>query len=357
MNMTRTILAVAISMASTGLLADNTQERIEKAEQRLEYLEKRLQNQNEAIASKQNKGANWTDTLEVSGVIEVEAASSDPENADDASDITVATAELGLVANISDELNAELVFLHEEDDTDFEVDVAQFSYALNDNWSLVAGQLYIPFGAYETGLVSDPITLDLGETRETVLMMNYEGGAVSGSVYIFNGDNKDTGKDEINNWGANIAYSRDNVSFGLAYINDLLDSDSLQDVLNSSTVTDYAGGLAANVTFNAGNFTLIAEQVAATDTFNDAPVAGDKPKARNLELDYALAIAGKPATIAFAAQSSEDAANSGLPEKKRLVGLSIDVTDNIGLGLEYSKEEDYSDVQTNNLLAQIAVSF
>jgi len=36
---------------------------------------------------------------------------------------------------------------------------------------LTAGQLYVPFGAFETGLISDPLTLEIGETRESTVLL------------------------------------------------------------------------------------------------------------------------------------------------------------------------------------------
>ncbi len=69
---------------------------------------------------------------------------------------------------------------------------------------LTAGQIYVPFGAYETNLVSDPLTLEIGETRETALQGGFVRGGFNGSVYVFNGTNKKDGKNQIGSWGANL---------------------------------------------------------------------------------------------------------------------------------------------------------
>lgn len=361
MNMKKSILALAVGLASTAVFAADEKsqiERLEKAEQRIRYLEQQVQDQNKTIATKQTKWESWADSVEFSGLIEAEAGFSDPENANSSSDTTIATVELGVAADISEQLNAEIVFLHEEDDTDFEVDVAQFTYAIEDtDWAVTVGQTYVPFGAYETALVSDPITLDLGETRETAIIMGYESGSITSSFYIFNGTNKKSGEDKVNNWGASFGYSNDVVTLGFGYINDLGDSDTVEGVLSSNTVNDYAAGATAHLIVNAGDITFIAEQVAAVDSFTDTTVAGEEPKARNFEFDYGFTLAGKPATVAIAFQSTDEASNVGLPEDKKLLGLSVEISDNLGLGFEVSNEEDYNNISTTNAVVQAAVSF
>ena len=148
-------------------------------EQRVEALESKTAGNSEL----------WYDTLTFSGLIEVEASYSDPDEGDSTSDLVVATAELGVEATLTENLSAALVLLHEEDDTDLEVDVATLSYAHSDNgFSFTLGQDYLPFGAYSTALINDPLTLEMGETRETALVTHYEKGQFTGTFYLFNGD-------------------------------------------------------------------------------------------------------------------------------------------------------------------------
>ena len=47
--------------------------------------------------------------------------------------------------------------MYEEDDTDLEVDVATITIADPDGpWFVTGGQQYLPFGAFETNMVSGP---------------------------------------------------------------------------------------------------------------------------------------------------------------------------------------------------------
>lgn len=125
------------------------------------------------------------------GLIEIEASHSSPYVGGSSSDIIVATAELGASVKVNDQVSAGISLLYEEDDTDLEVDVAILTYSPADaNWSITAGQLYVPFGSYQTNMVSDPLTLEIGETRETVAQLDIESASITAAIYLFNGTNK-----------------------------------------------------------------------------------------------------------------------------------------------------------------------
>ena len=47
--------------------------------------------------------------------------------------------------------------------------------ALADDVSITGGLLYLPFGVFETNMISDPLTLDLGEKRDPAVVV--EGSA------------------------------------------------------------------------------------------------------------------------------------------------------------------------------------
>lgn len=357
-SMTAIALASSVSFGVSAADDATVNDRISQAEQRLQYLEKRIQDQNTAIASKQTEGSHWTDTIEVSGLIEIEAGASDTESGDSTSDVTVATVELGIAANINEDLSAEIVLLYEEDETDLEVDVAEVVYALpGSDWSFVAGQNYLPFGAFETALVSDPLTLELAETRETALLLSYEKDALSGSFYVFNGNKNDSSDNAINNFGGNIAYNAETFSLGLGYISDIGDSDTIQDVVTSSTSNDQVGAFSFNASIVSGRATFIFETIEAIESFAPAVLADAEPEARNIEVDYEITIAGKPAVLAIASQTTKDARSLSQPENRRLIGLGIDVNDNLSFSFEIAQEEDYDGVDTDTYVAQMAVSF
>lgn len=98
--------------------------------------------------------------MEISGLLEAEIGFSSDFNNVDTSDITLATVELAFDAQINERVSAHVLMLHEDDDTEpAEIDAGIIGLDLNGGWSLAAGRMYLPFGVFETHMVSDPLTL------------------------------------------------------------------------------------------------------------------------------------------------------------------------------------------------------
>ena len=331
----KTLLAIALSSVSYGVIAGN--QKVEALEQRIDYLEAVVQDQNKTIT---NKTDDVTPSIKFSGVIEVEGTYSNPENGDSESDLTLATVELVAEAQMTDQLSAEIIFLYEEN-SDVEVDVAQFTYELqNIPLSFTIGQVYVPFGSYETGLISDPLTLDIGEARETSAIAVFESHGFSSSFYVFNGDNDENGESKINNWGASAGFGNDVIDFGISYINALGESDAIQDTLSNSSVGEYIDGLSLNGLVNIGPVTLIAEYTTALDNFG-AVLDNAEPSAANIEIDFNTTLFGKPAIFAAAYQTTDDALVLELPETRALLGLGVNINDHFSIGVEYAQDSDY----------------
>lgn len=391
--MQKTILAAAVAAAfgwqGESFAGPTLEERVAAMEQRIRYLEKRVSVQEQVISDKDREiailrdengeataGGGWFQKVEIGGLVEVEVAHSDPEGGDATSDITLATVELGLATQVNDWVGAEVVLLHEEDDTDLEVDVGTITVSPPDrNWFATAGQFYVPFGSFETHLISDPLTLEVAETRESSIQFGFESNGFGGSAYVFNGDNKKGGDDQVDNWGAHVFAATEmesvSASVGAGYINDIGDSDALQDAINANLtnndVQDHVGGWTVAAMLESGPFSLIGEYVAASDSFRMAELpwggAGAEPKAWNLEAGYGFQLAGREAVFAVAYQGTEEALAIELPETRWLAGLSVEVVDSTALSIEWAHDEDYdvadggTGQSTDTLTAQLAVEF
>jgi len=188
-------------------LKEEIMERLKSQEQRhyhsVKGLAERLKKMETEIEEGPPLGA-WPDRIELSGLIEVEASFEDIDHVDPAvddersSDIVLATLELGVDADISKHVKGHILFLFEEDDTEpIEVDEGIISIDGEDVLPLYlnAGRMYVPFGRFESHFISDPLTLELGETRESAALAGFVNDWVELSLGIFNGDTDETGED------------------------------------------------------------------------------------------------------------------------------------------------------------------
>lgn len=294
----------------------------------------------------------WVRRIAVSGLLEAEYGSAEDFAGEKTSDVTLATVELAFDAKINDKVNAHLSFLYEEDDTAYEVDEGYIDLALG-AVNVQAGQMYVPFGSFETNLISDPLTLEIGETRESVLQIGTALGPVQAAVYLFNGATRETGADDVaDQMGARLAYVTEgkdqSMDIGIDYINNIADSDSItsyyEEAYGGTTVKAYVPAqiIHANLTFGSMHF--IAEHLV-TDRFEATELAfngkGAEITATNIEAGFDMMIAGIDSTIGVAMQTTGEALALGLPKEKVLLALSLNVYKYTALSFEYARSTDY----------------
>ena len=355
--------AVLLAWHIPALAQETIEERLANMERRIQYLEERVAAQDEVIIEKDRQLAKlskqedeWSNSVEIGGLVEVEAAYVDPSGADEESDVTVATVELGIAAQITDTVSAEVGLLYEEDDTPLEVDTATISMG-----SFTAGQFYVPFGVFESNFISDSMTLELGETRESALQFGVESGGLHGAVYAFNGDLDEDGDSEIDSFGAAVGYSAEGegMEFGLnlSYISDIGDSDALQDLITDNlgeddVYSDQVSGWSANALLRLGNLSFLTEYLGAMEDFEMAEMEfagkGAEPTSYMVEAALDFELAGMPATFALGYQETDEAAALELPEERFLVGLSVEMVDGVAFDVEGAFDEDYGDPETND---------
>lgn len=315
--------------------------------------------------------------LEFGGSVEVEASSGEDYSGNKSSDITLATVELGVDAALNERVTAHVTFLYEEDATDFGIDEGTLSFRLNDAFSLTGGRMYVPFGRYDSFMVSDPQTLVLGETVETVLMLSAERNGVYGSVYTFNGDSDKAstvakGDDNEMSAGFNLGYARDErFDIGISYISNIGDTDTLQALESDPSISKVGRvdspvpGGAAHVSLSLGNVTLVAEHVRALEAFTNGDLDGtvtaeEQPAATNVEAGIQLE---RGWLLAIAYQETSEARFIGLPEKAVSGTVTYEVMPGATVSVEYASMEDYASNDggtgetANSLTLQMAVEF
>ena len=327
----------------------------------------------------------WSDRITISGVVEVEAGVAEDFAGVNSSDLTVATVELALDVKLHDWVNAHVLLLHEEDDTEL-VDVEEGTITIgNPDRSpvyLTAGRMGVPFGNFTSNLLSDPLTLELGEAVESAVQVGFARNNWYGSIYLFNGDANVVGSDSnLEQFGGNIGYLYEsdafNLDVGASYINSMEDSDGISGVLGtttSATVTtavdtmvNHISGVGAHAILTRGPMTAIGEYLTATEDFSAGKMAwnghGARPKAWNTELGYSLDFEGREIGLSAAWQGTGEALALGFPKDRVLIGASMGIYENTGLALEWYRSEDYKTVDggtgrdDHSTTLQMAVAF
>jgi hypothetical protein len=317
--------------------------------------------------------APWHERLELAGLVEVAASHRDPFTGAAEDDLVLATFELAISAQLSDWVEVGASLLYEEDDTPLELDTAFIAFANPRVRPLfvTVGQFYLPFGAYDTALVSDPLTLELGEARETALQLGLAGETLLGSLYLFNGDAP--GSDRLDTWGAALDYAAEadggSWSLGLGYHADLGESDGLQDLIAAGPEGSgrRVPAWTAHGTVRLGPFQLLGEYLAATRRFAPGALSwgagGARPAAWNLEAGWDFDLLGRGATLALAWQGTREALALELPRERWLLGLSVALPERTALSLEWARDRDYGSGDggtgrdADTLTAQVAVEF
>ncbi len=366
------ILIVCLSAALTAQASDPVTQRIDRLENELTRLKS-------SVAQEKKEDRKWIsnimDRVSISGLVEVEGFYTSDYEDEDESDFELATAELGIDARIHDFVSSHVLFLWEEGEgEDICVDEAFITIGNTEKFPafMTLGRQYVPFGVFETSMVSDPLTLEIGETQETSVLLGFESSGVYGGIYLFNGDiDEKSGDDHLENFGASVGYSFETGDLGLdfsaSYISSLGDTDGVSDVLPDD-IEDYVDGISLSGVLGFKGFTLIGEYVTALDEFEPGEMAfkqsGAEPEAWNLELGYNFDVAGHDTTLAVACQGTDEALALELPETRYMAAAGMGFFDNlIFVSLEYAYDEDYdesdggSGEEAHTLTTQIAMEF
>jgi hypothetical protein len=345
--------------------------------ERIRRIEEKFEQKQEGFLAK------WADKITLSGLIEAEAYYEDydydtpAEKDEDSSDLTLATVELGIDVDIIKHVKGHLLFLWEEDDTE-PVDLDE-GYITIDGEDVVplylnVGRLYVPFGNFESHFISDPLTLELGETWESALTVGYVNEWMDLSISAFNGDIDETGEDNhIETYVAAASFSvpeelssNFGIRAGVSYISNIADSDSLQDedddenkIITGGEVKDYVEGLSAFLSISYMDKLFFEfEYLGALDEFkaNELSFDGGKkfqPETWNFELAYA---ATDRFEVAVKYEGGDDLGDF-LPEDQYGATVTYGLFENTSLALEYLHGKFENDDERDVVTTQLAVEF
>jgi hypothetical protein len=340
-------------------------------EERIEHLEQAL--------GRTVESDKWYDRLQISGLIEVEAAYQkvdidDPAEEDTKqSDLALATVELAVDARIVDHVDGHVLFKYEDDDLFVDEGFITLSGTEDFPAYLIAGRQYIPFGYFESHFVTDPNTLVLGETNAGSVVAGYRIGdeLIDISVGAFNGRIDKAGDDDIIDSfvAAIVVQPLSFLTVGASYTSNLAASDALSEFVvdadgdgEADSLDDQVGGWSAFVMVELmERFKLIGEYAAALDSFKAGELydTGDT-KERDLStwnFEFGAVIIDS-LVLAVRYGGSDDGGAEFLPETQYGAVVNWGFFENTNLALEYMHNEYEDDVQeADTATAQLAIAF
>lgn len=357
---------VAVLTLSGPVLALETASEDKSLEQRIQALEK--------SASEKKGEPSWVDTLKISGVVEVEAGYAKTDFDDPAEDdettgsLDLTTVELAFDAEVTSQISAHVLFKYEDDDVFIDEGYVTWTGPETCPVTLTAGRMVLPFGHFDSRFVTDPLTLELGETNQGALVMGYGflNDKMALDVGVFNSRVEETGEDDtVSSYVGRLTVTPlEGISFGASYTSSLAAADSFNEQVQGALADDVAGYSAFVSATPMEKMTVAAEFVAAADSFeageiyDGADTKKRTPKAWNIELGYAFAD-NLDAALRYGGSSDGDAGRGEyLPETQTGAVLNWGVADKTSLSLEYlhsGYEKGYMDEDT--VTAKLAVEF
>ena len=230
-------------------------------------------------------------------VLEVETSATRQGN-EETSDISLATFELGLNAALMPGCQGQASLLWEEGDTEpVDLDTGYVVLGGTETMPMIlsAGKMYVPFGAFNGYMVSDPLTLELGETRETAIEWSYDSDSFLVRVGVFSGELESASR--VKNAVAAFDLSPvDGLTLGTSFITDIGEGigyvDGLNDALSDGGTYDRSAGFSAHLLLELGSAAVAIEYLGAVDDiiWNDAQglETAIRPEAWNADFSYAF---------------------------------------------------------------------
>ncbi len=320
--------------------------------------------------------------VQVSGVIEVDATMGHTKfgngTTENSSDIALATAQLNVDTKINKHVNGHITLLYEEDNSNNDgsgivIDEGIISLEGGNDLPLYlnAGKLILPFGYFNSHLITDPLTLTLGRTKDTALIVGYNNSIVDINAGVFKGAVKEAGNDnKIDSFVSSATFTMPentvtglSMLAGISYTSNMAASDTLQDQTTSGEISDMTGGYSAFLHLEyLEKYIFDAEYLGAIDNFAVGDMGfidtdNNKPASWNIELT-APVIPKLGAALRYGGSSEAGTYNDiTMPQSQIGGALFYDVFADTAITLEYLHNE-YKN-KTNDDLAnlQLAVEF
>jgi hypothetical protein len=356
------LLTIILTTGAAEASHKDTSTEIENLKERIHILESK--NGIETIYSDPFTLHSDDRALTFSGLIEVEAGYSKSKGEDAISDLKLATLQLSAEARVNDEVGGHVVLLYEEggEDDTLKVDEAVITlhapqHHLGQDLSLDLGKMYVPFGKFNSAMISDPLTLDLGETQNSAAVFGLGGDLWSLRVGLFNGETEKE-NDTIDSFVASLEITpAKGVSFGTSYLSDLAESGAGL-VADSALYDSPVAGASAYLSLAFGTVGLEAEVVTALDDFDAALIelpetdlTGKRPLAWQTQLSW------RPAEVLQLAARVEGAKDYQDEVTRYGATVSYGLTKGAVIAMEYLYSDFADDLKNQSVTAQLAMEF
>ena len=308
---------------------------------------------------------NGQSSLSLKGLVEMEGSYEKIEGGHDSSDLALATVELGIEASLNERVHAHMLMLWEDGEDGVTIDEAVISLTaprpiLGNELTLHAGRLYLPFGNFNTNMISDGLTLDLAETSDSALVLEFSCDKMISKLAVFNGDtDSDGNNDHVDSWVAAIElHPHSALTMGASYMNDLAEGD-IELVGDSSLYRHDVPAAGAYLNLAVGEWSFDAEVISALRHFDATTgvggedLSGDQPCAWTVELGW------QPTRDLLLATRYEQAEDFQDDAVRYGLTASYALYDQVMLAVEYLHSDAKGDegVATHIGTAQLALSF
>jgi hypothetical protein len=316
--------------------------------------------------------------VSLSGLIELEFAAGDDFAGENFNSFDASTVELGLDIRATDWAAGHVLVKYEEDgdDDEFIVDEATITLGNTEKFplTLTAGKFYVPFGNFETNMIQDPLTLEIGEINDSGAAIGFEANGFTAALYGYKGmDETDDSDTMAYGVMAGYGYDKDDLSLtgGLSWTSNIADSDgAIADAFDDAgldAIEETVNGFGVYVGAGFGPVSFIGEYVTALDNFSQAEIEflgqGAEPSAWNTELAYTTELLSRETVFAIGWQQTDESVVVGLPESRYIGAVCMEVVPHTVLTLEYYYDNDY-DIEdggtgdnANVFTAQLAYEF
>jgi len=225
------------------------------------------------------------------------------------------------------------------------------------------GQMYVPFGRYNSLMLTTTETTSLARILSTTTVLGFSQNGFSAQAFTYNTQQGEQNS-FINEGGANISYSSTDSShpyqIGASYTTNISDSQGMQDngsdaAFQGFAINDYDSPSTPAYdlygSMGIGDFTLIGEYISATKHFSDDALqfndTGAKPKALQAELDYSTTINNKPTSFGIMFSQTWQALALNLPKNSYNVVANTSIWRDTVESIEYSYNTNYGDTDTS----------